>query len=72
MEGEYIGYKGGLFKRKPEGGYHPTVFCPGCERAMSSLAEMLHFYCPHCNRRSNFTGKQLHEVIENLPEPKAD
>ena len=68
MAGEYIGHEGVLFKRKPEGGYHRIVFCPGCKRSMSALADMLHFYCPHCNRRSNFTGQQLPAVMKNLPD----
>ncbi len=68
MDGQYIGHKGVLFKRDPEGGYILAVFCPICQRPMSSLADMLHFYCPYCNRRAEFTGKQLPTIIANLPE----
>jgi hypothetical protein len=68
MAGEYIGHRGALFKKKPEGGYYRVVFCPTCKGATPSLADMLHFYCPHCNWRSNFTGRQLHTVMEKLPD----
>ncbi|MDP6044430.1 MAG: hypothetical protein QGH94_17420, partial [Phycisphaerae bacterium] len=68
MDGQYIGHKGVLFKRNAEGGYLQAVFCPICKRAMSSMADMLHFYCPYCNRRAEFTGKQRPTIMATLPE----
>jgi hypothetical protein len=72
MDGEFIAHEGALFKRKPEGGYRPIVYCPGCEKSTSAMAESLCFYCPHCNWRANFTGRQLHAVMKKLPDDGED
>lgn len=72
MDGEFIAHEGAVFKRKPEGGYQAVVYCPGCGQAASSLDDVLCFYCPRCNWRSNFTGQQLPAVMKSLPDAGED
>ena len=72
MDGEFIAHEGAVFKRKPEGGYEPEVYCPGCGQSVSALAESLCFYCPHCNWRADFTGRQLPAVMKSLLDAGAD
>ena len=72
MSEEFVEHEGALFKRRPEGGYHRGVYCPTCRNSISSLVEMLYFYCPQCNWRADFTGQQLPDVMERLPDANGD
>jgi len=72
MQEDFIEHEGAMFKCKADGGYHRIVFCPSCGDAMPFLADMLCFYCPKCNWRSNFTGQQLQAVMNTLPETPGD
>ena len=63
---EFIEYRGAFFKRKPSGGYDPTVYCPSCHGPMYSLQNFLPFSCDRCNVNLNFTGADLDHIFKEL------
>lgn len=64
---EFVEGRGALFKRKPEGNYHVCVYCPKCFGPMSSLANEIPFNCGVCHSKVGFTGKELKQVLSELP-----
>jgi hypothetical protein len=64
---EFVECHGGLFKRKPTGGYHLTVYCPRCRGPMFSLMGEKPFHCESCKMTLNFTGERLLRVMAELP-----
>jgi hypothetical protein len=64
---EFVEHRGSLFKRKPEGGYHLSAYCPKCRCAMGSGHEGFPFQCLDCSFIANFKGAQLAAVIGELP-----
>lgn len=65
-EEEFQECHGAFFKRKP-GGYHLAVYCPYCHVSTYSFEQHFPFECPKCKWKANFNGKQLDEVMEDLP-----
>ena len=63
---EFVECRGALFKRKPGGGYHNAVFCPDCQKPMSSLMGDLPYNCHKCHRSVDFTGNDLPNVMREL------
>jgi hypothetical protein len=64
---EFVEHRGALFKRKPTGAYHNAVFCPDCEGPMMSLEGELPFHCGPCKRSVSFSGRELPEIMGELP-----
>lgn len=44
---EYVEHAGALFKRKPGGGYHLSVYCPSCKKPASTIGGMI--MCAPCS-----------------------
>lgn len=44
---EYVEHAGALFKRKPGGGYHLSVYCPSCKKPTSTIGGMV--MCAPCS-----------------------
>jgi len=63
---EFVECRGALFKRKPSGGFHRTVYCPSCRMPMGSLDNQLPYHCDRCQVMLDFTGKNLESVITEL------
>lgn len=61
-------HRGALFKRKPGGGYHLSVYCPLCHNSTFSLQGITPYSCQACKWYADFTGKQLTSIINKLPE----
>ncbi len=64
---EYTEHRGVLLRRLPNGEIQDEAYCPECKIPMTSLAGMLPFACSKCKRQANFTGKELHHVISEVP-----
>ncbi len=58
-------YKGALFKRRPEGGYHEAVYCPRCKIAMSAKALGSPFRC-FCGFTTHFNKIALNAILKEL------
>jgi len=66
---DFVEHRGALFKRKPGGGYEPTVYCPDCQRSTSSLMGQLPYHCARCKWSADFNGMELDKVLKELPNP---
>jgi hypothetical protein len=64
---DFVEHRGALFKRKPGGGYERAVYCPKCQVSTSSLEKMLPYHCGACRWCADFTGRELDEVLKELP-----
>jgi hypothetical protein len=66
-EDDLVPHKGALWKRKPGGGYFDDVLCRECHNPMVSSQGVLSYVCVPCGVRVNFTGRQLAQVMSDLP-----
>ena len=64
---EFTEHRGALFKRKSDGSWERVVYCPGCKRSTFSLEKMLPYHCNVCKWSADFTGRELEEVMKDLP-----
>lgn len=64
---EFTEHRGGLFKRRPAGGYHETVYCPQCRLPMGFFEATGEFHCDPCMRQTSFRERSLEKVISRLP-----
>jgi formylmethanofuran dehydrogenase subunit E len=64
---DFIKHKGALFRRNDSGGYENSVFCRECKEPMISAQNRLSFVCLGCNTRVNFTGRELPQILSELP-----
>jgi hypothetical protein len=62
---EFVEYRGSLFKRKPEGGYHLSVYCPKCKCALGG--KMFQLQCSSCHFMSVFYEGDIANAIKELP-----
>ncbi len=65
---QFVEFRGGLFKPKPNGSFHKAVYCPKCKSPMSFLHGENHYACSSCYIYLDFSRKQLNKVIEELIE----
>jgi hypothetical protein len=65
---QFVECRGGLFKRKPSGGFHKAVYCPKCKSPMSSLQGEIPYSCNRCYINLDFAGDQLAKVMKELIE----
>lgn len=63
---QFVECRGGLFKRKPSGGFHKAVYCPECKTPMSSVQGEISYTCSRCYINLDFAGNQLKKVMEEL------
>jgi hypothetical protein len=66
-QSDLVPFKGALWKRKPGGGYFDDVLCRECHNPMVSSHGVLSYVCVPCDVRVNFTGRQLAQVMRDLP-----
>ncbi|MDI6808280.1 MAG: hypothetical protein QME66_04765 [Candidatus Eisenbacteria bacterium] len=64
----FVEERGALFKRKPSGGYHEAVFCPGCRSPLSSLGGDFPYICHKCSIQLDFSLKDLPAILKSLPQ----
>lgn len=64
---EFVEYRGALFKRKPEGGYHLSAYCPSCRRVAGTIAHNFPYSCTPCDWASEFSPADLDRLIKELP-----
>lgn len=65
---EFVEHRGTLFKRKPEGGYHQTAYCPTCKRVARTLDNDFPYSCKSCGWSVNITPNDLKRIIQELPQ----
>jgi hypothetical protein len=63
---EFVEHRGALFKRKPEGGYHLTVYCPHCRKVAGTIDRNFPYSC-RCGWAVDFTPADLERVLKELP-----
>ena len=69
LSGDFVEHRGALFKRKSGGGYEHAVYCPDCRRSTFSMEKFLPYFCDKCQWGTDFTGKELDDVLKELPNP---
>jgi len=69
LQGEFVEYRGALFKRKPGGGYVDDAFCRQCHNPMVSI-HRTPFQCVRCNVMVNFGSWDLPKIVTELPPTK--
>ena len=63
----FVEYRGAKFKRKPSGGFEPSVYCPSCEVGMATIPRAgMPFACGKCNALSGFTSSELASVLAEV------
>jgi hypothetical protein len=67
-QNEFVEHKGALFKRKPEGGYVNSAYCPRCRHPMASGFDGFPFQCRPCKHTAQFHDYELQSVIKELPQ----
>jgi hypothetical protein len=65
---EFVEHRGGLFKRRPGGGYHNTVFCIKCHMPISSFGGDFPYVCDNCNIPLDFNQRDLPNILKELPD----
>ena len=65
---EFVEAHGALFKHKPGGGYHETVYCPGCKMPLSSFGGDFPYSCDKCSVHLDFYLKDLPTILKELPQ----
>lgn len=68
LKDKFVEKRGALFKRRPEGGYHETVFCLSCQSPLSSFGGDFPYSCDRCQIHLDFSLNDLPGIIESLPE----
>ena len=63
---QFLEHRGAAFKRKPEGGYEPTVYCRLCHGPMVSVEGELPYRCAPCNSMVDFSRQELSRIIGEL------
>lgn len=68
---EYFEESGALFKRRSNGEWDYTPYCPSCKTAMVSPSRHEHYICGKrsCGQRANFTYIHVNDVVSRLPNP---
>jgi hypothetical protein len=64
---EYVEHAGALFKRKPGGGYHLSIYCPSCQKAAAFMPSGM-VACGACGWIWRLKKSALHMCISELDE----
>ena len=64
---EFVKHRNAAFKRKPEGGYHLSVYCPICHEPAGTIAPCFPFSCTPCDWATDITPSNLDSIIKELP-----
>ena len=67
---EVTEYGGALFQKKFGGGYREAIFCLVCNSPdfpMTPTASKTHFQCVRCGHAASFPGKNIRDIIKDLP-----
>jgi hypothetical protein len=67
LKDEFVEARGALFKRKPGGGYHETVYCPSCKMPLSSFGGDFPYSCDRCKVHLDFFLQDLPTILKGLP-----
>lgn len=65
---EFVEARGALFKRKIGGGYHETVYCPGCKMPLSSFGGDFPYSCDRCKIYLDFFLNDVPNILKGLPQ----
>lgn len=66
---EYFEESGALFKRRPNGEWDFTPYCPACKTAMVSPSRLELYVCgkKSCGQRASFNRLHVDDAINRLP-----
>lgn len=63
----FVRHAGALWERNRAGGIEPFPLCPSCKLPMCCPEILAPYDCSHCNIKSGFRGRDLHEVVAEIP-----